>query len=384
MDTESKGMIVLMAKIGILTLYKDNFGSILQTYSTYSYLNDLGFECEILKINYSTSLIDKIIRISKQMYMILRYRNYLSDKLKQREANKKDIKLLSNKTKKLMDAFIKSNLKVIELDSRTGFDDINDKYDFFITGSDQVWNGFDEYYFLVFADRDKRIAFAPSFGASLKEYYKKKVKRALSGFDVLSTREEFGVKIIKELTGREAFRLADPTILYGRDKWRGFAAKGIQKCNYILVHFLNKPNEMALRSIEEYIQLHDCSVYCICNRYEEYDQLSRFEFLDISPYDYVALINGADYVFTDSFHSTLFSLNLETPFLTFERQYLHGNSQSSRIEDLLGRVGMKDCYICEKEKPLIAERMEWNSDSMFEEERKALKEYLGKALRIHL
>ena len=373
-----------MTKIGILTLYKDNFGSILQTYSTYSYLKELGFECEILKINDSHSLMDKIIRISKQMYLILRYRNYLSDKLKKREASKKDVKLLSNKTKELMDAFIKTNLKVTELDSRIGFDEINDKYDFFITGSDQVWNGFNKYYFLVFADRDKRIAFAPSFGASMKEYYKKNVKRALSGFDVLSTREESGVKIIKELTGREAVRLADPTILYDRDKWRGFAVKGIQKCNYILVHFLNKPNVMALQFIEKYIQSHDCSVYCICNRYEEYEQLSRFEFLDINPYDYVALINGANYVFTDSFHSTLFSLNLETQFLTFERQYLHGNSQGSRIEDLLGRVGMQDRYLCGKDKPPIMEMMEWDSDSMFEEERKKLKEYLGKVFRIHL
>ena len=373
-----------MIRIGILTLYKDNFGSILQTYSTYSYLNSLGFECEILKINYSPSLVNKIIRIAKQVYMILRYRNYLSDKLKKREASKKDIKLLSDKTKELMDAFIETNLKVTELDSRTRFNEINDKYDFFITGSDQVWNGFDEYYFLAFADRGKRIAFAPSFGASLKEYYKKNVMRALDGFDVLSTREESGVKIIRELTGREAVRLADPTILYDRDKWREFAAKGIQKYNYILVHFLNKPNEMALQLIEEYIQSHDCSAYCICNRYEEYEQLSRFEFLDISPYDYVALINGADYVFTDSFHSTLFSLNLETQFLTFERQYLHGNSQSSRIEDLLGRVGMQNRYLCGKDKPPIAERMEWNSDSMFEEERKTLKEYLGKAFGIHL
>ena len=93
-------------------------------------------------------------------------------------------------------------------------------------------------------------------------------------------------------------------------------------------------------------------------------------------------ISWAELVFTDSFHSTLFSLNLETQFLTFERQYLHGNSQSSRIIDLLKRVGMEDRYVVDNKEPYFEKMNSWNSDIVFAEERTKIREYIEKALGV--
>ena len=142
---------------------------------------------------------------------------------------------------------------------------------------------------------------------------------------------------------------------------------------------MNKPSDLAINTINEYLKERECTVYCICNKYDEYKSLLRFEFIDINPYDYIALINKADFIFTDSFHSTLFSLNLETQFFTFERQYLHEISQSSRIIDLLSRLNMVDRYIIDERKDFINLEC-WNSDQLFEIERDNLKKYLREAL----
>lgn len=80
-------------------------------------------------------------------------------------------------------------------------------------------------------------------------------------------REESGARIIKELTGKEAIRLADPTVLKSKEEWQEFAKNGMKKEDYILIHFLNKPNEIALRYINEYLKKYKCTAYCICNEY---------------------------------------------------------------------------------------------------------------------
>ena len=158
-------------------------------------------------------------------------------------------------------------------------------------------------------------------------------------------REETGVRIVKELTGKDAIRLPDPTLILDKKAWKQFAIGGMKKSNYILIHFLNKPKQRAIKTINNYIQINNVEAICICNKYEELSLINNQKFIDINPKDYVSLINYADFVFTDSFHSTLFSLNLETQFMTFERQYSHGNSQSNRITDLLNRIHMKNHYI---------------------------------------
>lgn len=364
-------------KIGIVTLYRDNFGSILQAYSTCHYLNTLGYQASLLINEVTEPTIRKFIR---NVCWSIIYPGYFHDRLKSRRAMIEDSELLSPKTKVKMEEFIEATFSFMTCNS-SNLLAINKEFDYFIVGSDQVWNGYSPFNFLVFADKEKRIAFAPSFGTSqIKKYRKKRIKKALQGFDKLSVREESGIKIIKELTERDAIRLSDPTLLLPKNEWEDFSKKGIEKQNYILLHFLNKPNDIAINTINEYLLAHSCTVYCICNYYEEYDRLKRYEFIDISPYDYVALIKNADFVFTDSFHSTLFSLNLETQFLTFERQYLHGDSQSSRIADLLQRVDMSERYFKDGFKYNFVRSNGWQSKKLFEDERKQLMKYLEETL----
>ena len=371
-----------MNKVGIVTLYRDNFGSILQAYSTYSFVEKLGYDCTILELKYSTGLMDKIIKIPKFLYKCIRYKGYISERKRLREAVDKEKNLLSLNTKKKMDEFIEHTFKIKEYENQN-LRVLNDEFDFFITGSDQVWNGYDKIRYLIFADKKKKIALAPSFGGNkVKSYDKKNIKKAINEFENLSVREESGVDIIKNLTGKNAVRLPAPTILLNKCEWVEFAENGIKKKNYILIHFLNKPNDIAIKAINEYLENNDCTAYCICNKYDAYNRLLRYEFIDVNPYDYVSLISSANFVFTDSFHSTLFSINLETNFLTFDRQHFHGVSQRSRIIDLLNRVEMQYKFVTEDEEHFIFESAKkWSSDLIFKQERDNIRNYIKTELK---
>ena len=136
-----------MQKVAIVTLYKDNFGSILQAYSTYHYLSTLGYHCDLLKQKWENSFFDKISRLPKLIFKSIRYKDFLKDYLKSKKSSTEDLNLLSTKTKELMNEFVNSNFTITIVDSDHP-EKVKDNYDFFITGSDQVWNGYDRFKFL--------------------------------------------------------------------------------------------------------------------------------------------------------------------------------------------------------------------------------------------
>ena len=259
-------------------------------------------------------------------------------------------------------------------------------FDKVVVGSDQIWNisnGIDSFSFLEFVEERKRVTLAPSFGTNcIPKEFEKPLKKKLCGFSTLSAREQSGADIIMKLTGRPATRLPDPTILLSKEQWCEFSQKGIQKQNYVLVHFLNEPNEIAFTVINQYLSEHKVNCICIVNNYASYSKLTHHEFLDIGPYDYVSLINNADFVFTDSFHSTLFSLNLETNFLSFDRQYNHANSQKARVTELLDRCHELDRFIENLDTGIskLATGITWSSENLFGKEREKIRTYLQQEL----
>ena len=100
--------------------------------------------------------------------------------------------------------------------------------------------------------------------------------------------------------------------------------------------------------------------------------------IDGSPWDFLAMIDGAEYVLTDSFHATVFSIIFHKAFSTFERQYVHGHSQSTRITDLLDALKLDNHY----NEMIFDDRNQSCviSDSYFEKVRKDFGEYINIAL----
>jgi hypothetical protein len=62
------------------------------------------------------------------------------------------------------------------------------------------------------------------------------------------------------------------------------------------------------------------------------------------PIEFLDLVNNAKCVITDSFHGTAFSINLQTPFYVFGRDYGSAHSQNSRVESILRKMKMEDRF----------------------------------------
>lgn len=371
-----------MKKIGILTLNGyGNYGNRLQNYAMQEALENLGFTVETI-INDRTKknkakLSDRIYTLTENsIYEVYKkiYNRYW------RYVNKNSIVKRTEVFKEFTLDYIKETGYSISKHNIP--DDLSNKYDFFITGSDQVWNPNNLHgssiYFLTFAEEHKRIAYAPSMGVSeIKPEDIENYKEWISGMHALSVREDDGAKIIKELTGRDAPVLVDPTLLLTKEKWVSISkeASNKPKGKYLLTYFLGGVPKEYKKQIKNISKENNLEVINLGDIREK-------ETYRTGPSEFIDYINSCSIFCTDSFHGAVFSILFEKPFIVYERM---GTSLSmfSRINTLL------DKFQLESRK---AEHIKNNEDvfnidyshvpEILEMERKKSFDYLKEALNI--
>lgn len=377
-----------MKKIGLVTLHKNNFGSILQCFSVKHYMESIGYECVVIEICGKEYIYKTRIQMIYDLFItLLDSPHDFLQFFKLRKANSIEREYLSKKTQQYMEEFVGSKLLPKQY-SVNQLREIAKKEEYiaFIVGSDQVWNAsrkISDFYFLKFVPDCKKIALAPSFGVSeIPKRYKRSVSKNLKKFDNLSVREETGVEIIYNLTGKNAIRLPDPTLMYGKEQWGQIVENKISEKDYIFIHFLSKPSSIAVNLIKDISVQTTMKFVLFGYKHTSFDSIGNVHFLDGGPLDYVNYIANARYVFTDSYHSTLFSVNFNTPFLTFDRKHLHKYSQKSRIVDLLIRYGLIDRFV---EKSILVEEMkelsDWKSEELLSSDRELIKKYIAEEIK---
>lgn len=341
-------------KIGLITYFKENYGSSLQCYATKKHLESLGIECEVIYENTKFAIIKRIKNVLFHLCKSVKYRGYFVHYLGMKKAMSNEKKLLTGEASQKINNFVDEYLHPKGYTWREICDlNKNKSYKAFVVGSDQIWNAsirIEPLYFLLFCDKEKRIAFAPSFGSSyIPSYNVHDVKKGLAGFERISVREETGKEIVHKFSNVECVRIADPTFLLTRDQWINFSERGyFPDYKYIFVHFLNAPSDCAIEYINRVCQLQKLTAVVFSYNHEKYRKIHRANHIDGDPVDYLSLILHSELVCTDSFHSTIFSVQLEKKFITFERQYLHGSTQSSRLKDMLNRFNLEKHFFTEE------------------------------------
>lgn len=340
-------------KIGMVTLYNNNYGSVLQGYATQHFCDSIGCECEILslptpmfgleqKMHIAGGIIRRIVSSPIHTRLIVnKVKKNLSYRLP-----------LSQKSREHILRFIHDEVAV-RYCQKADYKKIDSEYDFFFSGSDQVWNGerieFIDHYFLRFASPHKRIAWAPSIGTKeVAKYNQRAYKKYMDEFRALSVREKSGNILIRELTGKEATVLADPVCLLSKEEWLSLAKTSTIKCSsqkYVLLFFLDAPNAEVTETINNYISSLPEQVNIYTFGYNHSERFQRCTHIDGGPADFLRLISDAEIVFTDSYHATMFSVIFHKCFTVFERNYSTGG-QSSRILDLLSTAGLNQCFNC--------------------------------------
>lgn len=309
-----------MKKAGILTINDgNNYGNRLQNYAVQEVLKKQNLKVET--INNEENIIG-VKALKKKIKTCLKY-----------------------KTSKRYNKFTQFN-KYIKyskpyIDKNHIPDNLNNRYDYFFSGSDQVWNPsfgrMSDIDFLTFAPKEKRNAFSASFGISeipddMKEYYKER----LSQMNHISVREDRGKEIIKELTGREDVEvLVDPTMLLTAKEWDKVAKKPkqLKTDKYILNYFLGELSEERKNEINRIAKENNCQVINILDK--------NSSFYETGPSEFLYLEKNAFLICTDSFHSSVFAILYDNPFIIFSREDNEIN-MDSRIETLISKFCLKN------------------------------------------
>lgn len=243
------------------------------------------------------------------------------------------------------------------------------KADFYITGSDQVWNPNTMYgdpsFFLDFGSKETpRIAYAASFGTNvIPEEYKDIYTKYLGTYNHLGIREKTGVELVKSLTGKSSSLVCDPTILLTKEDYKVLADDSTIHINrpYLLAYILDyaynpRPAiDSIIEEVSKKLGLH--IVYLLCGNTNGY-KLGSTTFSGAGPNEFVSLFRNASFVVTSSFHGTVFSLIHEKPFYAV----LPAEKADSRIASLLSAVGLLDRGIKANEKVFLANKEEMSID----------------------
>lgn len=224
-------------------------------------------------------------------------------------------------------------------------DKLSKRYDYFITGSDQVWNPYfwlerrnqANIRFLKFVSKEKRIAYAASISVpKIPKDKEQFFKDSLNEMKAISMRETAGANLVKILTGREVPVVVDPTILLFKEDWQRLELKPewYNDEKYIFTYFLGEPSPI----IKNVAKKNSWKIYNLMDKNNLNLYTSRVE-------EFIYLINHAELMVTDSFHGTVFSILMNTPFLVVNRQQKGVADMTSRIDTLMELFGYQNRYI---------------------------------------
>jgi glycosyltransferase involved in cell wall biosynthesis len=335
-----------MKKVALTTWWNyHNYGTALQVVALYNTIKNFGYGVDV--VNYIPSgkkyLSDDELRLDIEKY----------------EANER---VQDNSRDEKFDDFLLKHLTFTKrCDDDDDFASLDDEYDAFVTGSDQIWSPiiFDERYFLNYArDNRKKISYAPSFGVEkiANDQIKQKIGELLSLFAHISTREKTGCKIIKNLLGsdRPVEMVLDPTLLLNYDDWRSIIARP-QKARpqkYILAYFL-ETNDNAWNHVKAIAKRTSLPVE-IVPIFTKDEKFGKFNY-GVGLEEFFNLIDGAEIVLTDSYHGAIFSVICKKPFYVFERFSADDKaSTNSRVYNLLEMLSLKNRLI-KYDEPIRAE-----------------------------
>ena len=352
-----------MKKAGIITIFdQDNYGNRLQNYAIK----------EILEKNY----IESITLLNHPFLNTISKKNKIRFLLSRLKNNSKTILYgkLRNKRFKEFNKNIKITKKYFSVNNK-------EEYDYYLVGSDQVWNPtfgrLKDFDLATFTKSKNKISFSASFGISeLPEQYKEKTAKALKEFKAISVREEAGKKIVEELTGRKDVEvLVDPTMLLTAKEWDKVSKKPeqLKTDKYILNYFLGELSAERRKEIDRIAKENGCEVINILDK--------KSPFYQTGPAEFLYLEKNAFLICTDSFHSCVFAILYNRPFIIFDRED-NIVKMNSRIETLLSKLKLKNREFKGK---ITKENLEHNYQEAYElleKEREKANKFLKKALEL--
>lgn len=335
-----------MKKIAIMTIYdENNYGNRLQNYAVQRILQGMGFEVETIKYNMEYTL--SVVKPGKRLDSFRKFNELISF---------------------APDEYIMNQKSIIDIN-------LDEVYDYVVIGSDQIWNYafealFSDKVFGSFVSKHKRVSLSASLGVDflpkIPERYHLSQKY-LSEMNGISVREYKGKELVTQLSGREDVDvLIDPTMYISKEEWDSISLKPSfieDGEEYILKYFLGESEEEQ-KKLQKFADEHNYKIIDIGDE--------NSEFYEIGPSEFIYLEKNAKLVFTDSFHSCVFAILFDTPFLIYKRVDKNEHNMYSRMETLIRKFDLKnveykgylDNSILNFDKEKIEEKLSYERDKM--------------------
>ncbi|MDD5933945.1 MAG: polysaccharide pyruvyl transferase family protein [Clostridiales bacterium] len=321
-------------KVGVVTFHNaHNYGASLQTWALQKVLKNLGTDPCV--VHYHPDIIDRLYVAPKQNTFKKKMKYLLKKKYRAR------VKTQVYKNKRYCE-FINNNFKLVgDFKTYEELKNANLGLDAYITGSDQVWNsdhtdGFDPAYLLDFAEPSaKKISYAASVG---REYilpqYRDQFAESLKTYTSISVREASARPAIESLTDKPVEVVLDPTLLLNKEDYEELKKPGLfEGQRYIFVYMMEANKELVQFANRLSVAL---GIPVVQRKPSPIFRNELGSYYTDTAAEFLSEIENAEYVLTNSFHATVFSLIYEKPFISM----LH-TSTGARTSDLLKSVGLE-------------------------------------------
>ena len=325
-------------KVGVLTFDRAlNYGAVLQAFALQTCLTRLGVECEV--IDYRCEALERNYKVfsmtrrglkgaaSAVVYLPTRLSRYLRFRMFRR------------------DRIRSSSRRYTRADIATS----TGTYDYFIVGSDQVWNpdltGGDHTYFLDFcSEPTKRISYAASLGRSRSFAANAEIYRAhLADFRALSVREQDGSDYLSSLLDRDVEWVMDPVFLLSATVWAAVSKAPPVQRPYIFAYCLHETD--LYRYVERLRQLTGFEVVYVPESIKTRIRGKRLPSPAVEAL--VGCVQHAQFVVTDSFHVLALSIIFRRDFKVQLKRRLP--ELNSRITSLLAATGLEGQVLREED-----------------------------------
>lgn len=362
-------------KIALVTCYyQPNFGSQLQAFATQEVFDKLGIENE-------TILFDGLrseVNMAKMLYFLSRIFdiNTVKDKMatvRKKLASKRNPEYARNLVERngMFADFAATKFHLSKhYNSKAELIAVAYDYVAFLVGSDQLWlpsNIAGDYYTLNFVPDDvPKIALATSFGISeLPRKSGLKAQKFLKRIEHVSVREISGQRLVKIWADRDVPVVCDPTVMFTADEWMK-ALEATEPGNrfaegqkYIFVYFLgnNSWEREIVRNVCKETGLRILQLAHSDEYIKSDEGFADYTPYNVGPKEFIELIRDAEYVFTDSFHCSVFSMLNHKNFYTFPRYSQDGTvSTNGRLYSLLSLVHQESRLVKKQDAEL------WNTE----------------------
>lgn len=351
MKTCSKERLIM---IGVCIKYfHENYGGMLQAFATVRMLEARNIDYELIQYEKKRTLIEKIRSIPRLFNRVLLNDKY--EALKKKNGLKKHPEF-AKKDAIRMQAFARFKEKSFTKFSPAfvGYKELckgAERYDAVVTGSDQLWSPAGlptNFYNLMFVpEHIRKISYASSFGVSnIPWYQRKRTAQFLKRLDYISMREIRGSEIVKELTGREVPTILDPVFSFSKDEWNKLIPqKKLYDAPYIFAYFLgaNPAHREAVKQLSAKTGLKIVALRHMDQYVDEDEMFGDYAPYDVGPEEFLNYLREAEYVCTDSFHGSCFSIINEKKFMIFNRYDEQSTtSKNSRIDSLCSSLGLSE------------------------------------------